>query len=631
MAALDLLFGQSPLAGTPTDLVFGDEDEAVAPVTVEGYVQLGGVTVSALAVVRVDVSAYAVLGGVTATCSVTYDNRVTRWTEGAVLSGFQVAEEKREGMESAWNTSLSRRLQQTAAHQTARALKPEVVNAFTPANARNRAAGLPWGRALPKAASAATVHETGLNLHRTSRAAWTLAASKGQAVAEGVSTARSLQHLVEGSAWQVAGQRRRSWQAPQGASRYRIGVQSDVSRYQTARRPGPGGESWPPVVVPPEQYVPDTNLVFMCPPLAGSPTFLVFGIDPCELPEVPVATVVVPIRRVYMVQNSGSLRRVDGDIPLPALSMTLSIDWTSWTWGFTADLPASALADLAPSSPGVPVELEAIFNGTAFRAVIEPRTRNREFGKRDLRIVCRGKTALLDRPYAPALNFSNAAPRTAQQLMEDVLTLNGEPLPWTVNWGLEDWLVPSGVFVHNGSYITALNAIAAAAGGYIQPHATLQSFSVLPRYPVAPWEWGDVTPDFELPSALTTKEGIEWIQKPNYNRVYVSGQQSGVLGRVTRGGTAGDELAPMVIDALITAAAAARQRGLSILGDTGEQANVSLRLPVLPETGVIVPGKFVRYTDEEDGSLRVGLVRSLSMEHKFPQTWQTIGVETHVQ
>ena len=60
-----------------------------------------------------------------------------------------------------------------------------------------------------------------------------------------------------------------------------------------------------------------------------------------------------------------------------------------------------------------------------------------------------------------------------------------------------------------------------------------------------------------------------------------------VLGQVTRAGTAGEVLAPIVVDRLITEAAATRQRGLAGLADTGRQIEVSLRLPVLTATGVI--------------------------------------------
>ena len=80
----------------------------------------------------------------------------------------------------------------------------------------------------------------------------------------------------------------------------------------------------------------------------------------------------------------------------------------------------------------------------------------------------------------------------------------------------------------------------------------------------------------------------------------------------------------MVVDSLITDAVAARQRGIAVLSDTGQQVEVSLRLPVLQETGIIEPGAFVQY---RDGVVdRLGLVRSTQIEAGFPEVWQTIGV-----
>ena len=104
-----------------------------------------------------------------------------------------------------------------------------------------------------------------------------------------------------------------------------------------------------------------------------------------------------------------------------------------------------------------------------------------------------------------------------------------------MQWELVDWLVPSGVFSHQGSYIGALNKVAGAAGGYVQPHASTQTIKVLPRYPKAPWEWNLLVPDFELPADVTSRESLRWLEKPAYNRVFVSGQEVGVLGQVTPG------------------------------------------------------------------------------------------------
>jgi hypothetical protein len=400
--------------------------------------------------------------------------------------------------------------------------------------------------------------------------------------------------------------------------------------FQEGMRPRAGRTvpSVPPVPPPFDPcYLPDSHLLFDAAWSSDLGLIFICERHPAPVPLPTGGTVVVPIRRIYMVVNNASLRRVDGNISLPTFSMTLKIDADSWTWSFGAILPGSALPSLEPAFRGDPVEVEAMVNGVAYRALVERIERSREFGRSDLRVTGRGKTALLDAPYAPVRNFSNSQARTAQQLMADVLTLNGVPLGWDVQWGLVDWLVPTGVFSHQGTYIGALNQIAAAAGGYVQPHASTQMLKVLPRYPSVPWEWDSVVPDFELPADVTSRESIQWLEKPAYNRVFVSGQEVGVLTQVTRAGTAGDVLAPMVVDALITQAAAARQRGIAILADTGRQIELSLRLPVLAETGIIAPGAFVAY---RDGSVtRRGLVRSTQVQVGLPEVWQTLGVQAY--
>lgn len=404
------------------------------------------------------------------------------------------------------------------------------------------------------------------------------------------------------------------------------------TRYQDGVQPRPGRTILIPVIPPEEPcYTPNGDLVFEAPWSAD--TNLVFFCENHGPGPEPGETVVVPVRRIYTVINSATLRRLDGDVLIPTLAMTLTIDVDSWTWGFTARTPGSALSDLEPGAGGQPVEVEARINGVPYRALVEGITRERVFGRSDLSVTGRGKAAVLDAPYTPLSTFGNPlAARTAQQLANDVLTLNGVSLGWAVNWAPEDWLVPAGVFSHQGSYMTALNAIAGAAGAYIQPHRTAKSLEFLLRYPAKPWEWGDVTPDYELPADVVQKEGIAWSDKAAYNRVFVRGVQAGVVGQVTRGGTAGDLEAPMVTDPLITTAVAARQRGLPVLADVGRQAAVSLRLPVLAETGIIPPGKFVRYVD--GGVTRIGLVRSTSAAIERAEDkltiWQTIGVETHV-
>lgn len=398
-------------------------------------------------------------------------------------------------------------------------------------------------------------------------------------------------------------------------------------QYQDAVPPPLGISVWvvpqPPAPIP--CYTPSAHLLFAA--LAPADSHLLFVCENHINPPPPDGEpVVVPVRRVYFVINNVTLYRVSDGAPVPVFNLSLSLDASSWAWGFDAVLPAKAEALVAGSASG-PVELVASVNGTPFRVLAESISRERIFGDASIRISGRGRNAVLAAPYAPVMTFSNTEGRTARQLMDDVLTVNGIPLGWAVDWGLTDWNVPAGAFAQQGSWIDALTAIAGAAGGYLIPHPSAQSIRVRHRYPVAPWEWSTVTPDFVLPVDSVARESLRWLEKPAYNRVFVSGQDVGVLGQVTRAGTAGEVLAPMVVDPLITEAAAARQRGVAVLADTGHQLEVSLRLPVLAETGIIEPGAFVEY---QDGSVtRLGIVRATQVEAGMPEVWQTLGVQAY--
>jgi len=413
----------------------------------------------------------------------------------------------------------------------------------------------------------------------------------------------------------------------------REGIQSAIARprrwisfWQPAMRPLPGRHR-PPTFEPPATppcYVPSAHLLF-----AESPALDGHLLFACEPIAKPISgSIWVPPRKVYVVINDVTLVRWPDGTPVPVLSLSLSLDADSWAWGFEATLPTMAEPLIVPAVGAAPVELIATVNGTAFHVLAENLSRERAFGEASIRISGRGRSATLAAPYAPVIAFANTAPRSARQLMDDVLTFNGVPLGWTVDWALTDWPVPAGVFTRQGTWIEALTDIAHAAGGYVLPHPTEQTLRVRHRYPVAPWDWWDeVTPDIVLPADAVARESLRWIDKPAYNRVFVAGQDVGVLGQVTRSGTAGNVLAPMLVDPLITDAVAARQRGLAVLADTGRKIEVGLRLPVLPETGIIEPGAFVAY--QEDGVARLGIVRSTRIEAGLPEVWQTLGVESH--
>lgn len=396
-----------------------------------------------------------------------------------------------------------------------------------------------------------------------------------------------------------------------------------VSGFQDAI-PAPAGKYSP--VVPP--ITPETahnaDLVFST--LLGG-TDLVFYPPGYVPPVTPTGTTVIPVKRAYIVVNEVYLRLRAG-LELPCYSVSMSLDRNSWTWGFSASLHASALTLVEPSTYGEPVEVEVIVSGKSYYFLAENISRDRTFTSTRINVTGRGRAALLADPYSAVKTFTNTELRSAQQLMADVLTENGVSLGWDIDFGLTDWNIPAGVFSHTGTFVSAINAIASAAGGYVHADPVLDQLSVKPLYPAVPWEWSSQVPDIELPASVVSKEGVSLGNRPAYNGVYVSGSGEGVMALVKKAGTAGELLAPMVVDPLITEEPAARQRGVSILGDTGRVATVSLSLPVLPETGIIVPGKFIRYVD--NGTPRIGLSRGVQFSHTHPTARQIIEVETHV-
>ena len=603
-------------------LVFGDAaDAAAAPDAVfSADAELPGLDVGGPLRYAASLSSAADLPGLEVAGALAWDANVARPLMGQATSRYQRARGIAAGARSRWQHS-----ERVAAAVGTR--WQFAVGLAAPVTAR-------WqqSQALRSAASARYQHALGLLAQAGSRyqyAAALRACAMGryqQAAPIGVQARSSYQHMLQ---LRPAARGRYQIAAPiasQASGRFRGAVPVGIgmrNRYQIAWWPQAGMHrpQLPPGVDPrdpcydpatlsrlifEDAWAHDGRLVFVCVGHGAQPP----------------GAIVVPVRRVYIVINNTYLTRVSDGAPIPVHSMSLSLDAGSWTWGFDATLPGAAQAMVEPTAGG-PVELAAFVNGTEFRVLAEEISSERVFLSKQIRVSGRGANARLDSPFAPQQIFANTAMRTTEQLMGDVLTINGVPLGYSVDYRLTPWVVPAGGFVHLGTYISALTAIANAGGGYLRPHPSLQKFDVLHRYPTAPWE--PVTPGIILPAAVTTRESITWVEKPDYNRVFVSGQDAGVLGDVRRQGTAFDKAAPMVVDALITDAAAAQQKGLEVLGNTGRQYEVGLRLPVLAQTGVIQPGVYVQYVD---GAItRTGIVRSTQVEVGGIDVYQTIGVE----
>ena len=604
-------------------LVFGDAGDEVVPdvtLSVDGDLPgLGTLTLRAGTRLGID----AELPGLDCSIGLEWDANVSRgmraevqtlWQEAQPLAaGVAVAWQRgkamRTAVEVAWQEGMPVASGQEIGWQDGDRLRAGAVSHWQEGVRRRHALDTCWQESERVRAAALSVWQEGVLRRGAVLSAWQEQARMRNAVVSAWQDGIPLRHVVR-SRWSDGVHMRRALR----------------SHWQEGRRPPIGVSATP--VDPPEPpcYDPATvgRLIFTEPFTGdGRLVFICQRVGPG--PE-PGDTIVVPVRRFYMTVNSVSLARADGT-PLPASAFGMSLDADSWTWQWTASLHASALPLITPGSDGNPVQVVATINGIPYRLLAESYSRERQFGSTRVNVKGRGIAALLDAPYSPALNHGNALARTGQQLMGEVLTLNGVGIGWDVDWQLTDWLVPGGVWTHQGSYMSALLDIAGAVGGYIQPHDTAQTVRALRRYPDAPWRWSALTPDYELPSAVVSVEGIEWERRALYDRVFVSGVSVGITGNVRRAGTAGLLVAPGVTHPLITETEAARQRGIAELGSSGLGAQINLRLPVLSETGVIKPGSLVRYVDV--GTTHLGFVRSTSVEWSMPTLRQVLSVETH--
>lgn len=630
-----LIFRQPPLEGLPARLVFGGEDDdgpgpGTPDVTISGGGTITGIRFAAAVRLVVRASGTGTITGLRMRAALHYDINVSRPTTGQAAGRWQDAAPLQSGMAASYQQAQPLTSGARGHWQDARGIAAALRAHWKQCERLVSQLGARYQQALrlPVLPLAQRYQEAG-------RLRAGAAARFQQAVRLPVPVlVQRYQEAIRLRGAASAGYQE-AVHVTQGV-RDGMGIALQVfnswrGRYQEAWPPRPGRWSGllPPQPQPDPCYLPQlpVRLVFEEEGTDGVLPPLVFVCERHGPGPEPGATVVVPIRRVYMTVNSITLHRVDGMVPIPAYSFGMSLDVDSWTWGWQATLHADALPLIQPDSSGDPVDVLATVNGVPYRLLAEGYSRQREFGSTRISVKGRGRAAILDTPYAPVLNHGNTAARTAQQLMADVLTVNGVGIGWDVDWSLTDWLVPGNVWTHQGSYIGALQDIALAVGGYLQPHDTAATLRVLHRYPAAPWEWAAQTPDFELPSAVVQVEGIEWQRLPAYDRVYAEGVKSGIRARVTRAGTAGAQLAPMVVHPLITHADAARQRGIAELSNTGNQAHISLRLPVLAETGVIKPGALVRYMDGVE--TRLGMVRSTQLEWSFPTLRQVLDVETH--
>ena len=308
----------------------------------------------------------------------------------------------------------------------------------------------------------------------------------------------------------------------------------------------------------------------------------------------------------------------DDVLPVTGLSMTIEEGSVCWTLNATGRPPLYTLFAESTTPRIVRVELD----GIEWKFIVEGCSRNRS-GADDVAVTFQGRSAAMaaGEPYVLPRNWINEGAITAAQM-----AVFSQEAGTTVQWYLEDWLIPDKVLTFAGSALALVQRIAESVGAYVICDRTENTLYVVPRYPILPSDWAAATPNVTIAEAAVRSDSFQRADKPAYNGVWVSGQQQGVLQFVFLNGTDGSNQAPLVTDLLLTDAPANRQRGRAVLGAGGKQARIQMTLPVL--TGVGRPGVLSPSQLVQVGSW-FGMVRSVSVTAALPEVTQTIVVERH--
>ena len=314
--------------------------------------------------------------------------------------------------------------------------------------------------------------------------------------------------------------------------------------------------------------------------------------------------------------NTVNAIRLPDNEPLELLDITIDLDIDSFSWQLSATVANRAVLALIEPDQNGTKDIKVTINGWEWVFMVTRYDAERRFGEERFRISGESRTRLLSAPYAPLRTKTEGSAISALQAAEAELTNTGFTLSWdsTETWATPDWLLPGGVFSYvDQTPMQVIAQIANTAGAVLIPSTHEDSLVVQPRYRISPWNWlKDATPiDHALPESMVLSMSMEWTPEPEYNAVYVSGIYEGVAVAVRRTGSAGDQQAPDIIEDWLTAVDVNTERGRNLLCEGGQQAVVSLDLPLTgkgQEPGLVLPGKLVQMM--EGNEIWVGLCLS---------------------
>lgn len=332
--------------------------------------------------------------------------------------------------------------------------------------------------------------------------------------------------------------------------------------------------------------------------------------DPVEPPE---------FKTVYLIMNTLQITDVATGTPLDIQGVTIGLDIDSWAWKFSGTLYGQgSLALVAPGAGGMK-DISVTINSHDWVFSIERYTSDERFPTEKFTITGVSRTQYMAAPFAPTRSYTNASATTAAQAATAELQNTGFSLTWPTgnDEDLPDWPIPAGALsFRDKSPAQVVAQIVTAAGGIMVPAMAADSWTVQPRYKVAPWNWETATPDAGIYIGMVRSRSAQYEPAPAFNACYVSGVSQGVAVDVQRAGSGGTAPMPDIYEDLITDSQPAISRGTAELAGAGNKVVETLSV-LIPESGaapgVVLPGMMVKVMHDDPLLDYMALVLAVSI------------------
>lgn len=563
-----------------------------------------------LAVVA-DATVYGVLGAPTATVAAANDINVTRFLDTTARGQSGQSEKVRIVQDNPHENAARLFIKAAARHEQATSVESQQRQSYEQAARVFVKQGSSYEAATPVNGTGFTRYENGLRVTQSRRANYEVAAPLEQGF-----------FVTDNNGIEVRSESTRAKWNQADALAFSLGPFSAGSglyiqnswrvNYEDAINPPSGDRNAPVPPEPPEPPGPDpqfdADLTFCALPINVVLDPLRFGFDYCNI------TPFIPALRIYTVTNSASIIRVSDGLNIDASSVSLSTNTDNFTWDMSATIIGSDARALIETGDFAPVEVDVEINGSTWRILLDGYSLAETAKGVAGSVRGRSQSALLAAPYENVRDYVETNQRLAQQLATQEL-----PIGWSLEWNIDDWLVPANTWKYEQlTPIQSITRIANSGAGYIRTHKQDKKLIIDPAYPTAPWQWSTASVDLQIPRDYIDLVARQKVPGSGINAVYVHGQDAnGTYANVRVTGTAGNVRAPTIVNRLVTSAAPARALGIEAIAKMQPQSIERVSMPIGSAYGGLLDiGTFVAFGSGAGPGFTEewrGLIRSLQV------------------